>query len=156
MRGHTFWTAALLLAAACGGGKEDQPADRDAARRAAAADTVQMANEAYDAMGFETIEWPADSVAITRGSIVWASSCMKCHGITGLGDGGWVMRGDTLHPPSFLEADWRFRDDLDGLRRYIFAGNEEGMPHWGLVGLQPRDVDAVARFILQDLRSPGN
>jgi hypothetical protein len=33
------------------------------------------------------------------------------------------------------------------LRRMIFVGTAEGMPHWGIRGLAVRDVDAVARYI---------
>ena len=40
---------------------------------------------------------------------------------------------------------------LDGLREFIYTGAEGGMPHWGLEGLKYRDVDAVARFILDRL-----
>jgi len=28
------------------------------------------------------------------------------------------------------------------------------MPHWGITGLSRRDVDAVARYILGELRDP--
>lgn len=143
----------LLVVAACAD-SEERAAQAEEARRAAAADTVRLAAAAYDEAGFDAIEWDADSVALSRGSVVWSFSCTKCHGLTGLGDGGFVLRGDTLRPPSFLAADWRFADDLDGLRRYIFAGNVEGMPHWGIVGLKPIDIDAVGRYIQGVLRKP--
>jgi len=142
-----------VLATACGGDSVDRNAAADEARRAAA-DTVRMAQEAYDPAVFDTIHWAADSLALKRGAVVWSFSCSKCHGATGLGDGGFVAQGDTLRPPSFLRSDWRFDSDLDGLRRYIFAGNEKGMPHWGLVGLKPSDIDAVARYIDDFLRLP--
>jgi mono/diheme cytochrome c family protein len=143
----------LLLAAACADPAE-RAAEAEAMRQAAAADTVRLAAEAYDAAGFDAIEWEADSVALSRGSVVWAISCSKCHGPTGVGDGGFVMRGDTLRPPSFQADDWRFASDLDGLRRYVFAGNAEGMPHWGIAGLKPTDIDAVSRYIREKLRTP--
>lgn len=62
------------------------------------------------------------------------------------------MNGDTLHPPSFLEPDWRFADDEAGLRRRIFVGNARGMPHWGLQGVQPGDIVAVEKYIIHELR----
>jgi mono/diheme cytochrome c family protein len=142
----------LSLALAACANAEERSAAAEQARLDAAEDTVRLAAEAYDPALFDAIEWEADSVALTRGSIVWNFSCVKCHGSMGLGDGGFVARGDTLRPPSFLGADWRFADDHDGLRRYIFAGNTEGMPHWGIVGLKPEDVDAVARYIREFLR----
>ena len=86
-----------------------------------------------------------------RGSVVFQYSCAKCHGSQGYGDGLFVTRGDTLRPPSFHTEDWRFQDDLEGLRRHVYTGTEGGMPHWGMEGLKYRDIDAVAQFILDRL-----
>jgi mono/diheme cytochrome c family protein len=30
------------------------------------------------------------------------------------------------------------------------------MPHWGIQGLKPRDIDAVAAYILKNLVSPAD
>jgi mono/diheme cytochrome c family protein len=144
--------------AACGQGRgpataEEQADSARVARMAAAEDTVRIAAEAYDPIIFDTITWPTADFAVRRGQTVWRISCMKCHGATGLGDAGFVLRGDTLRPPSFQDPDWRFATNLDSLRRYIFIGNKEGMPHWGLIpGMHSYDIDAVARFIQKDLR----
>lgn len=126
----------------------------DAARSDAPADTAAMALEQFDPAAFDTVSWPSDSAMYARGNIVFSVSCSKCHGITGAGDGGFVMDGDTLRPPSFRVPDWRFASDLPALRQQIFtgSGNNAGMPHWGLEGLKPRDIDATARFIQDMLR----
>ena len=147
----SWGVVSTLWLVACGADPEARQAADEAARAAAQADTMQMAHAAFDAVVFDTIKWDGDSLAVSRGDVVWNFSCRKCHGPTALGDGGFVLRGDTLHPPSFREPDWRFTRDLDGLRAYIFAGNEKGMPHWGLVGLTSRDIDAVAKYIQKHL-----
>jgi mono/diheme cytochrome c family protein len=155
---HAIGLTLAAFLAACGNGSSatraaEQADSARAAATAAAGDTVQMASEAYDPIIFDTITWASESYAIRRGALVWQVSCQKCHGPAGRGDGGFVLRGDTLRPPSFLAADWRYATNLDSLRRYIFIGNEEGMPHWGLVpGMKRYDIDAVARFIQKDLR----
>ncbi len=64
-----------------------------------------------------------------------------------------MTQGDTLRPPTFLGADWQFAEDHDALRRHIFVGTTGGMPHWGIEGLKPRDIDAVATYIQTRLRS---
>lgn len=129
--------------AACGGGEPPPPQET----APSAADTVASALAGYDAAAFDTISWAEPGEAVVRGSVVFSYSCRKCHGGQGYGDGGFVAQGDTVRPPSFHTPDWRFRDDLAGLRQQIFTGTSEGMPHWGLEGLKYRDIDAVARFI---------
>jgi mono/diheme cytochrome c family protein len=116
-----------------------------------AADTLEMAIAQYDPAAFDSISWEKPDEAVVRGSVVFSYSCKKCHGAQGYGDGGFVARGDTLRPPSFHDADWELKGDLEGLRRQVYVGSLEGMPHWGLEGLKYRDVDAVARFILDRL-----
>lgn len=135
---------AAVLVAACGGG------DADTARsEPSAADTVAAAMAQYEPAAFDSISWETPDDALVRGSVVYAYSCQKCHGRYGEGDGNFVTQGDTLRPPDFTVADWRFIGDLEGLREQVYIGTTEGMPHWGLEGLKYRDIDAVARF-LQD------
>jgi mono/diheme cytochrome c family protein len=136
--------SAGLVVAACESPPEEPP-------EPTAADTVAMAVAAYDPAGFDSIAWDTPEDAIVRGSVVFQYSCVKCHGAQGLGDGEFVTRGDTLRPPPFNAEDWAFQDNLEGLRTHVFTGTEGGMPHWGLEGLKYRDVDAVARFILDRL-----
>lgn len=143
------WSVALLLLVAygCGGGTGTPPA------ASAGADSVNLALSQFETEAFDTIQWPSDSAAVARGAVVWVYSCRRCHGDEGYGDAGFVQGGETLEPPSLRAPDWRFDDDLDGLRRQVYTGTEEGMPHWGLVGLKPRDIDAVSRYIQQVIRS---
>jgi mono/diheme cytochrome c family protein len=122
--------------------------------QASGADTVAMALETYSPAMFDSITWAADTAQTNRGAVVWMFSCRKCHGDTGHGDGGWVIEGDTLRPPSFQTAGWRFASDRTELIKYIYAGNASGMPHWGVVGLKPRDIDAVAAYIQTMLVPP--
>lgn len=147
MRSMT-WSVGLLLVMTYACGSEGAP-------RAGSArpDSVGLALSQLTAETFDTIQWPADSVALARGAVVWVYSCRRCHGDEGYGDGGFVQRGVTLEPPSLRAPDWRFRDDLDGIRRQVYVGTEDGMPHWGLVGLKPRDIDAVSRYIQQVVRN---
>jgi mono/diheme cytochrome c family protein len=119
-----------------------------------AQDTLQAAMRAYDPAAFDTIRWDSDSTALARGSDVFKWACAECHGVAGKGDARFVNeRGDTLRPPSFVQPGWRFADDRNGLRRQIFIGNTQGMPHWGLRRVEPRDIDAVARYIQIVLRA---
>lgn len=143
-------TLSLAWLAACGGGEPPAEAEVEGPNRA---DSVAMAAASYDASVFDTISWDEQPMsAVERGSLVYRISCAKCHGEVGRGNGDFVYQGDTLQPPSFLAEDWRFAGDPDGLREYIFTGNVVGMPYWGLVGLQYRDIDAVSRFITDFLR----
>lgn len=150
MRAQIPILLALPLAGlvACGGGADDE-----ASALPTPEDTVEAAVLQFDAAAFDSITWEEPATALERGGVVFAYSCQKCHGAGGFGDGGFVMQGDTVRPPSFREPDWRFADDLEGLRRQIFIGTTKGMPHWGLEGLDYRDIDAVARFIQTRLRN---
>jgi mono/diheme cytochrome c family protein len=147
MRLRGIGPALLTAAMACSG----EPA-REPEVTVSGADSVAMAAALYDPANFDSIQWETPAAALERGSVVFSYSCAKCHGPRGEGDGGWVSQGDTLRPPSFHGADWRFAEDPEGLKALVFTGAEGGMPHWGLEGLKYRDVDAVARFILEDLR----
>lgn len=135
---------------ACGG--EPPAQEAPTVQGPSRADSVAIATAAFDATALDTIKWESTQEAVERGGLVFRISCSKCHGDGGRGNGNFVFQGDTLRPPSFLAADWRFKDDGVGLRQYIFSGNVAGMPYWGLVGLKYRDVDAVALYITDFLR----
>ncbi len=149
MRGGAVALTALMVLAGCvGGGDQTRAADK------IQADSAALAAEQFDASVFDTVTWNGDTAALNRGYTTYVWSCQKCHGNTGAGDAGFVFRGDTLHPPSFLAPDWKYANDLNGLRKAVFTGNAVGMPHWGFVpNFKVRDMDAVARYILEDLRA---
>ena len=121
-------------------------------RKPEAANAVALPDRTYSPATFDTVVWESDEAAVARGKDVFAWVCAKCHGKAGLGDGGEVVQGDTLHPPSFQAPGWRFGDNQQALSQRIYLGNNRGMPHWGEQGLQPRDVVAVAKYIQTDLR----
>jgi hypothetical protein len=136
-----------LATISCGPSAEEEAAAAAAAAAAEQDSLMGEVSEAYDPSVFDTLTWPTSTRRAEYGPTVYISSCAKCHGQTGLGDAGFVMAGDTLHPRSFREPDWHLAGDLEGIRRAVFTGNREGMPHWGLVGLSYGAVDAVAQFI---------
>jgi len=138
----------LAWVGACNRGKSAEQEGQSAVQ----ADSVMIAETAFDSTVFDTLTWKTTQEAHDRGGVVYRISCQKCHGDSGRGNGNFVFHGDTLRPPSFLTADWRYADDPIGLRRISFSGNEKGMPHWGIIGLGYRDVDAVSRYITEVLR----
>jgi mono/diheme cytochrome c family protein len=156
MRRVPLGIAVTLLAVACGGGKQDQAT--------AGADSVGIALAQYSPALFDSITWAADSAEINRGSVVWAWSCKRCHGETGAGDGNFVTQvkdstgavvPDTLMPPTFLTPGWQYATDKQALIKYIYTGSgQQPMPHWGLSGQKPRDIDAVAAYIQQVVIAP--
>ncbi|UCC81931.1 MAG: c-type cytochrome [Gemmatimonadota bacterium] len=133
----------LIASAGCGG---ESDAEREARMAAARADSIRMAEEAYDAMVFDTVSWESDNARVQRGAIVWQASCEKCHGAEGRGDGEYAMQLG-LEVPSFLEPDWTYAFEVDSLRHRIFVGLEGDMPNWGLHGLGYRNIDAAAGYI---------
>jgi mono/diheme cytochrome c family protein len=50
-----------------------------------------------------------------------------------------------------VEPVWLLAD-RDSLHRHIYVGHEEGMPIYGAGGISPREIDAVAGYILNVLR----
>lgn len=150
MRWVAFAALAMGSLAACGSGEQ---ADPQVAAEAAVAARQAEAEDAFSMARFDTISWKADSVAHNRGAVVWMYSCQKCHGMNGQGDGGFVQRGDTLHPPDFLDPNWMPGEDHAELLRLISVGRDGRMPHWGMEEqFKARDIDAVAWYIQEVLR----
>ncbi|MGD2216302.1 MAG: c-type cytochrome [Gemmatimonadales bacterium] len=114
--------------------------------QAARADSLRMAEAAYDAAVFDTVSWESSDARIQRGATVWRASCEKCHGAEGRGDGEYA-RQLRLDVPSFMGPDWKYAYEVDSLRHRIFVGLEGRMPNWGLHGLGYRNIDAAAGYI---------
>jgi mono/diheme cytochrome c family protein len=133
--------AAVLLAAACE--KHDfEPPDR--AARVAEADTL-LTPEMFD-----TVTWADDSQRGFEGNNVYAARCRSCHGFLGDGDTDYAREHD-LAVPSLVRADWSY-EDVEDVRRIIFTGHPAGMPTWGVAGITPREIDAVAYYLVHVLR----
>ena len=138
----TAVVAATMIVAACEPQEEERPSDAE--------ETATAAQE-YDPAAYDSVTWASDSAAIARGRDIFNWVCAECHGEQGLGDGGRVIDGDTIRPPSFQREDWAYADDPDALHRKVFVGNTLGMPHWGLRQMRPRDIVAVERYIRLEL-----
>ena len=143
----------IAIAAALGCSAGETPADKEAAIRQARADSVAMAEQLFDPTVFDTLTWESDDVRFQRGGLVWRSSCEKCHGGRGIGDGAAAEQLE-MQVPSLIAPDWAYAGDLQGIRKRIFVGHASGMPNWGLHGLKYRDIDAAAGYISQVLRPP--
>lgn len=135
--------AAALGLAAC----EAEPEQT----RLTEAEQVTAATNQFDPAAFDTVSWESDEAAIERGRDIFKWACAECHGEDGRGDGGRVIDGDTIRPPSFHQEDWPYAEDHELLQEKVFVGNTLGMPHWGLRQMQPRDVVAVEKFIRLEL-----
>lgn len=112
---------------------------------------VILAEERYDPATFDTVVWASQEAAIDRGRNIYTWACADCHGPEGRGDGGRVIDGDTIRPPSFQREDWPYAEDPDELHHKVFVGNDLGMPHWGLRLMRPRDIVALEKYIRLDL-----
>jgi mono/diheme cytochrome c family protein len=112
---------------------------------------LELADSLYSPALFDTVQWPSDQERIVAGNLVYADHCRRCHGT--VGEGGVVQAaGNTLVVPSLVREGWDQDDDMTAVRRRVFTGHTGGMPSWGLTRLSPRQIDAVAFYILEQLR----
>lgn len=139
--------AALLLAATVvvGGCEEHGYHPPDRAVHVARADSV------YDQARFDTLSWNSAAERIAAGNLVYADECRRCHGPTGDGATEYAQARE-LEVPSLVAPDWEYGEDLDAVRRRIFTGHPDGMPTWGVGRLTERQVDAVAFYLVEQLR----
>lgn len=138
----TALLGALLTLAACDK-HEFEPPSREA--------QVARADSAFSEALFDTIQWPSDSVRAFEGNNVFATHCRRCHGSMGAGGTEYAAQRK-LNVPSLVAPDWEYGNDLGSARRRIFTGHPTGMPIWGVAGISPREIDAVAYYLIFDLR----
>jgi mono/diheme cytochrome c family protein len=135
-----FTLAFLLATAACG--HHFDPPDRG--------ERVRQAELAYSPTLFDSVTWADGKDRDVLGNEIYAEKCRKCHGPLGMGDTDYGReRGLTI--PSLVEPQWPFAS-MDSLHKTIYVGHEEGMPVYGDGGITPREIDAVASYILNVLR----
>jgi mono/diheme cytochrome c family protein len=143
MRKHaiTGLSAALLLASG-GCGHEFEPPDRG--------ERVREASARYSPSLFDSVTWTSQEVRYAQGNEVYIDKCRNCHGPLGRGQTSYALeRG--LEVPSLVAPDWPLAS-LDSLHRVVYVGHEEGMPIYGSGGITPRQIDAVAAYVLEVLR----
>jgi mono/diheme cytochrome c family protein len=138
---------AFLLASAC----LVACADDDGYDPPDPAQRIELADSLYTPALFDTIDWASDQERITAGNLVYADYCRRCHGT--VGEGGVArVAGSDIVVPSLVTADWRYDDDIEAVRHRTFTGHTGGMPSLGISRLTPREIDAVASYILEQLR----
>lgn len=116
-----------------------------------AEERVDEAAALYSPALFDSIAWSDEEEYAIQGADVFASECRKCHGR--MGEGGTAYAKErNLEVPSLVEAGWDYDGNLEAVRHRIFVGHPEGMPTWGVAGITPREIDAVAHYILTILR----
>lgn len=142
----------VLLLSACDGGEEVPEVPPEEALRAARADSVARASEAFDPAVFDTLTWESDNARYERGGVVWSFTCQRCHGADGKGQGPDAVHFE-IEIPDVTAEDWPLADDIPAIRRAIFVGHESEMPSMGLIGLSYPDVDASAHYINDLLRA---
>jgi mono/diheme cytochrome c family protein len=137
--------AAVVVAVtltACGE-HEFEPPDRE--------EQVEAADRLYSPALFDSVTWASDAERLQEGNSVYAAECRKCHGPLGRGVTEYAEE-HSFDVPSLVDENWAFADDLEGVRRRIFIGHAEGMPTWGVAGIDPRKIDAAAHYVLEQLR----
>ena len=139
----TAMLLALLPLAACGGDHEYQPPDRE--------QRVAEAAGEFDPDVYDTLSWSSDSARAVTGNSLYAAECRQCHGYLGRGDTDYA-RERGLEVPSLVAPGWALADSLSAVRRSIYAGHTTGMPSWGVGRFTPRQIDAVAFYVLEQLR----
>jgi mono/diheme cytochrome c family protein len=129
-----------LTFTACG--HEFEPPDRG--------ERTRQAELTYSPSLFDSVTWGEGEDRNVLGNEIYAEKCRKCHGPMGRGETDYAReRGLTI--PSLVEPHWAYTS-LDSLHKTIYVGHEEGMPVYGNGGITPREIDAVASYILNVLR----
>lgn len=112
---------------------------------------LSLADSLYSPVAFDSLTWISPQERLQAGNLVFADECRRCHGAVGRGDTDYAEEND-LDVPSLVEPEWQLAGDLQGIRRRVYTGHVGGMPAWGVERLTPRQIDAVAYYILEQLR----
>ncbi len=139
--GPLLGMAAAFAVAACGH-HEFEPPDREAKVREAAA--------SFTPATFDTIAWDSAEACHVLGNLIYVEHCRTCHGPLGQGGTDYAVT-QGLEVPSLTRPGWRLADP-DSLHRVISVGHAAGMPVFGIHDLTPREIDAVAGYVLHVLR----
>lgn len=146
LRRWTHGLLALALAMAAGAACSDHefhpPSEEEREARADSMFTPAL---------FDSLTWASDSARIVAGNLVFADECRRCHGALGRGNSEYATQHD-LDVPSLVEPGWALAASIDSVRYQIFVGHGEHMPDWGVGRLSPRQIDAAAAYILEQLR----
>ncbi|NIP83155.1 MAG: hypothetical protein GWM90_29560 [Gemmatimonadetes bacterium] len=134
--------ALASIATACGDHEFHPPAEEE---------QVARADSLYSSALFDSLTWASAEERTQAGNLVFADECRRCHGPLGRGDTDYAAEHE-LDVPSLVEPDWEYDGDLPGTRRVIYTGHLGGMPDWGPDRLTPRQIDAAAFYILEQLR----
>lgn len=154
---HVTLILAVSTALAIGCGEDpareaEEAAAADEAARTARADSVARAERQFDPSVFDTLTWEGSETRVARGRTVFVYSCVKCHGFDGRGGGDLAKQHD-LAMPDLRAEGWEYAGDVPAIQRRVYIGHESEMPTWGLYGLSYRDIDAVAAYIVEELRA---
>lgn len=140
-RGMLLVLVSAWTVGGCGDHEFEPPSQED---RSARADSM------YSTALFDSVAWASDSLRLQTGNLVFADECRRCHGPLGRGETEYARNND-IEVPSLVEQDWAYAGLMDSVRHRIFVGHQQ-MPNWGVVRLTPRQIDAAAAYILDQLR----
>jgi mono/diheme cytochrome c family protein len=132
---------AVLLTAACEKPEYERP-PRD--------EQVAQADSMLTMEAFDTLTWASDAERAEAGNNIYAAKCRSCHGYMGQADTDYA-RERNIDVPSLVREDWPYQNIL-AVRRVIFIGHADGMPTFGVAGITPREIDAVAYYLMEVLR----
>jgi mono/diheme cytochrome c family protein len=122
--------------------REYEPPDRaQRVEEAAALLTPEM---------FDTVTWSSTEDRAFAGNNIYAARCRSCHGYIGEAETEYARESD-LDVPSLVRPEWPYAD-IETVRRVIYTGHPGGMPTWRVAGITPREIDAVAYYIVYVLR----
>jgi mono/diheme cytochrome c family protein len=134
--------AGLLLISACSEHHFEPPSRED---------QVVRADSTFSPALFDSITWPNQDTRLLEGNATYAAECRRCHGTNGEGGTAYALER-SLDVPVLTRLDWPQGDSVKSVRHRIFIGHPNGMPTWGVAGISLREIDAVAAYVVQQLR----